>query len=108
MIKFAFYRDGSGEITRLRIKGHSGYGEKGYDIVCSAVSTALWMAMKGIEAQGLAELSYEEKDGFVDCRITGAASCEARAILKSLEITVFELAKQYKRNVFIVNGKDFN
>lgn len=106
MIKFSIYRSGDGRISRLQIKGHAGYAEKGYDIVCSAVSTALWMAMKGIEEQGLAQLSYREEDGFVDCHIGGERTSEADAILKSLEITIFELAKQFKKNVFIVNGED--
>ena len=106
MIKFSFYRNGDGEISRLQIKGHAGYAENGYDIVCSAVSTALWMAMKGIEEQGLASLSYIEDNGFVDCHIAGERTSEADAILKSLEITAFELAKQYKKNIFIVNGED--
>ena len=105
MIKFAIYRSGDGEISRLQIKGHAGYAEKGYDIVCSAVSTALWMAMKGIEEQELAALSYTEEDGFVDCYI-GERKAEADVILKSLEITILELAKQFKKNVFIVNGED--
>ena len=106
MIKFSFYRNGDGVISRLQIKGHAGYAENGYDIVCSAVSTALWMAMKGIEEQGLAQLSYTEEDGFVDCRISGERTSEADAILKSLEITIFELAKQFKKNIFIVSGED--
>ncbi len=108
MIKFGFYRDGEGKITRLNIKGHAGYAEKGYDIVCSAVSTALWMAMKGIEEQGLAGIDYEEDDGYVDCHITAERESGAEAILKSLEITVFELAKQFKENIFIVNGEDLH
>lgn len=106
MIKFSFYRNGDGRITRLQIKGHAEYAEKGHDIVCAAASTALWMAMKGIEEQGLASLSYIEDNGFVDCHIAGERTSEADAILKSLEITAFELAKQYKKNIFIVNGED--
>ena len=106
MIKFSFYRNGDGKITRLQIKGHAGYAEEGHDIVCAAASTALWMAMKGIEEQGLASLSYIEDNGFVDCHIAGERTSEADAILKSLEITAFELAKQYKKNIFIVNGED--
>ena len=107
MIKFAFYRNGDGEISRLQIKGHAGYAESGYDIVCSAVSTALWMAMKGLEEQELAALSYTEDDGFVDCHI-GERRSGADVILKSLEITILELAKQFKKNVFIVSGEDLH
>lgn len=106
MIKFSVYRNKNGKITRLKIKGHAGYAEEGYDIVCSAVSTSLWMAMKGIEAQSLADITYEEKSGCVDCRLSGKREEAADAILNSLIITIFELAKQFKRNIFIVENED--
>ncbi len=106
MIKFAVYRNKSGKITRLQIKGHAGYAEEGFDIVCAAVSTALWMAIKGIEEQKLAGLSYEEEDGFVDCFLTDEREEAADAILNSLMITIHELARQFKKNIFIVNGED--
>ncbi len=97
MIRFLIGRNGEGKITHLQIKGHAGYADEGYDIVCAAVSTSLWMAMKGIEEQGLAGITYEEDDGFVDCYLTGEREEAADAILNSLIITIFELAKQYKK-----------
>lgn len=106
MIKFAVYRNSTGRVTRLVIKGHAGYAEEGYDIVCAAVSTSLWMAIKGIEAQRLAEVSYTQSDGFVDCRVSAEREASADAILNSLALTAAELARQYKKNIFIVNGKD--
>lgn len=62
--------------------------------------------MKGIEAQKLAGVTYEEDDGFVDCILTGDRKSGADEILKSLEITVYELAKQFKKNIFIVENED--
>lgn len=106
MIKFGVYRNKDGLITRLSISGHAGYAESGYDIVCAAVSTALWMAVKGIEEQQLAGVASEQDDGFVDCHLTPERESAADAILNSLLITITELAKQYKRNIFIVNGED--
>ncbi len=106
MIKFTIDRNSEGKITHLQIKGHAGYAEEGYDIVCSAVSTALWMAMKGIEEQQLAGITYEQDEAFVDCYLTGEREEAADAILNSLLITIFELAKQFKKNIFIVQGED--
>ncbi len=106
MIKFAIYRNSDNKISHLCIKGHAGYAEKGFDIVCAAVSTALWMAIKGIEEQELAGVSYEEDDGFVDCFISDGREPSADAILNSLVTTVTELARQYRKNVFIVNGEE--
>lgn len=108
MIKFGVYRNESGKITRLAIKGHAGYAPSGEDIVCAAASTALWMAIKGIEEQELAGVSYEVDDGFVDCFLTGERKEAADAILNSLMLTMHELAKQYRKNIFIVSGKDLD
>lgn len=108
MIKFGIYRNKVNKITKLVIKGHAGYAEEGYDIVCAAVSTALWMAIKGIEEQELAGVSYEQDDGFVYCSLTDERGEAADAILNSLLITVTELAKQFRKNVFIVNGDDLS
>ncbi len=109
MIKFGIYRNSESEkITRLVIKGHAGYAEEGYDIVCSAVSTSLWMAIKGIEEQKLAGVAYEQDDAYVDCSLTGEREEAADAILNSLVLTITELAKQYRKNVFIVCGKDLD
>lgn len=108
MIKFGVYRNESEKITRLSIKGHAGFADSGKDIVCAAASTALWMAIKGIEEQALANVSYEADEGDVDCFISGEREKAADAILNSLMLTVFELAKQYRKNIFIVYGKDLD
>ena len=105
MIKFSVYRSGD-KVTRLVVKGHAGYAEEGYDIVCAAASTALWMAVKGIEAQGLASVSYEQSDGFVDCRIGAEREPSCDAIINSLLLTAGELAKRYKKNIFLVGAAD--
>lgn len=106
MIKFSVCRDGGGKITGLVIKGHAGYAEPGFDIVCAAVSTALWMAVKGIEAQKLAGVSYEQSDGYVSCHISDDRKPACDALLDSLTLTVTELAKQYRKNIFIVSSVD--
>ena len=64
--------------------------------------------MKGIEEQELAGITYEEEDGYVNCFLSADRKKEADAILKSLEITVYELAKQFKKNIFIVENEDDN
>ena len=40
MIRASFYREG--DDLRLTIKGHAGYGKRGGDIVCSAVSAVFY------------------------------------------------------------------
>ena len=47
MTKYKFLTDEKG-IYGFIIKGHSGYGEQGGDIVCAAVSSAAYMVINTI------------------------------------------------------------
>lgn len=48
MITVSFFRDGNGKVTRITASGHSGYAERGNDIVCAAVSTLVQTAYLAI------------------------------------------------------------
>lgn len=102
MIEFKTVKNAEGQIIKFVVSGHSGYGEEGTDIVCAAVSSAVWMALNGIEAQNLAELDYKSRDGFVECTIY-KRNDSADAILKSLELFISELSGQYKENIRITD-----
>ena len=101
MIKFKAVRNDDGKIVRITVKGHSGYAGSGHDIVCAAVSTATQMAVNGIEVQKLANVSYSVEDGFLDCEISPARDKGADVLLESLMITIYLIAEQYKKYLFI-------
>lgn len=96
MIKFITLSDSDGKITQFTVDGHSGFAERGRDIVCASVSTAVWLTINGIEKQNLAQLSYEESDGFVKCIIGHNRSEGADILLNSLVMFITELSGQYK------------
>ncbi len=96
MIKFSTVNNTDGSIRQFTVSGHSGFAESGEDIVCAAVSSAVWMTINGIEKQNLARLSYEERDGFVDCIVEEKFSDGADVLLNSLVMFIAELAGQYK------------
>ncbi len=102
MICFKVKRSAEGKIVRLEVEGHAGYAESGYDIVCAAVSTACIMAINGIEAQKLANITYTERDGFLECDIPSEREEGADVLLDSLMIMIYEIAKQYKKYLFIL------
>ncbi len=102
MIKFKAVRSEKGKIVRLEVKGHSGYAEIGSDIVCAAVSTACQMTINGIEAQNLAKLTYKTDDGFLVCDIPEEREEGADLLLNSLMMTIYDIAKQYKKYLFVL------
>lgn len=95
MIKFTTVENTEGRILRFTVDGHSGFAQSGEDIVCASVSSTVWMTINGIEKQNLAQLSYEEGDGFVDCTVSEVRSDGADVLLCSLVMFIKELAGQY-------------
>ena len=55
------YRDG--RIAGFKAKGHSGYAERGEDIVCAAISALTQTAYLGITELVKAEVEFSVSDG---------------------------------------------
>ena len=101
MIVFQTKRNTDGKIVQFTVDGHSGFSEEGKDIVCASVSSTVWMTLNGIEKQKLAELKYEERDGYVNCHISADRSASADAMLESLISFMNELSKQYGKYICV-------
>ncbi len=65
MTNIKIYKNASGSVVRGELCGHTGYGEEGEDIVCSAVSSAVSMALIGIEKVLGLSVGYEMGDGYL-------------------------------------------
>ena len=52
-------------IEFIKIKGHSGYAEEGYDIVCSSVSSIAITTINAIERLDSKAITYSEDDGLL-------------------------------------------
>ena len=85
----------------FELKGHSGYAEQGYDIVCASVSSAAYMTANTItEILGLsADISVG--DGYMMMKLTSQDALKAQDILKGFELHVTELSKQYQINITV-------
>ncbi len=91
MVKASFcIREDSASFT---IKGHSGFGVQGEDIVCAAVSSAAYMAVNTITEILKTEGSVKVKDGYLQFKVSGNSA--ARDIIKGLELHLIELSKDY-------------
>ena len=96
MIKFTTVLGTDGKITQFTVEGHSFFSESGTDIVCASVSSVVWLTINGIEKQNLARLTYEERDGFVNCIIADKKGNGADILLNSMVMFITELSSQYK------------
>ena len=101
MINITFYHFSDGSPKGFTLKGHSGFGESGNDIVCAAVSSAAYLTANtitdvcGIDAEVCAE------DGLMTLTVKKSDRERARDTLSGFELHIKELQKQYPANVKI-------
>ncbi len=77
MIKATITRD-AGLIVGFRLEGHSGYAEKGRDIVCAAASAVAQTAVLGLEHTPGISVEKSIREAFLECRVLSAQPGEAR------------------------------
>lgn len=103
MIRVTFWRDRDGDLRGFRVTGHAGYGPKGGDIVCAAVSALAQTAVLSLQDQVEGEPEVVISDGDLRCRLpadlspTGART--AGIILRTIEVGLNTIAADYKRYV---------
>lgn len=103
MTKASFLFSGD-TVVSFEIDGHSGYGEEGGDIVCSAVSSAAYMTANTVtEIMGL-HLEAEVRDGYMKIVLSKDSARQAKVLTDGLYLHLTELGKQYPDYLEIERG----
>lgn len=103
MIKVRLYRRvPQGDLTGFDAAGHSGYAERGSDIVCAAVSALTTVTVLGLQARlGLdPAVEVDDEAGWLLCRldpkeIDPALWQRAQDLLETLALGLNEIARDY-------------
>ena len=86
-------------ITGFSVSGHSGYAEKGADIVCAAISTAVTMAEATINEVCGAKAKVRVKEEDARITLTLPASCDeedsVQAVLAGMMLYLCNLREDY-------------
>ena len=87
----------NGEYKGFNCIGHSGYAERGEDIVCAAISVLVINTINSLdELTGERfKLVTNEEDGLIDCRFEDTISDNSRLLLDSMILGLREIKKQY-------------
>lgn len=89
------------DIVGLSAEGHSGYAERGSDIVCAAVSAlmqALWLGLgKVVRAEGLVASSDSDEPSI--SLSWDARSNEIRALSETVLMSIEMIAKEHPKYV---------
>ena len=92
----------NGVINYIKVSGHSGYAEAGYDIVCASISSISVTTVNAILSYNDEALVYTEADGLLEMGIT--KHDDIIDMLVSNMINLFQsLAKQYPKNIKFKN-----
>ena len=100
MISAVLFRKG-GEFTGFRASGHSGYAEEGSDIVCAAVSSAVYMAANTLTDVCGCAADIHESDGDLALQVTETDVQKAQNVLQGLQMHLQGLSAQYPKFIKI-------
>lgn len=97
MIRVNFFTSGK-DIVGFEISGHSGSAEAGSDIICSAVSSAAYMAVNTITEIVKCKAEADISDGYMSFYVRSDLS-DAQQILEGLKLHLEALAADYPDNI---------
>ena len=99
--KFLFSED---VVVSFELSGHSGAGEEGTDIVCSAISSAIYMAANTIIE--IMKLNPETvvRDGYLKLSMNIEDARKSKVITDGLYLHLSELQSQYPNNLKLERG----
>lgn len=100
MTKVEFF--GTSElVTGFRISGHSGYADEGFDIVCSAVSSATYMTANTITEIIKATPEIEENDGELYLKLDETDAQKCAQVMQGFVLHIRSLCEQYPKYITV-------
>ena len=91
-------------VISFELSGHSGAGEEGTDIVCSAISSAVYMAANTIiEIMKLTPKTVV-RDGYLKVQMNLEDARKSKVITDGLYLHLSELQNQYPNNLKLERG----
>jgi uncharacterized protein YsxB (DUF464 family) len=96
MIRLCFF-ERNGALCGFECEGHSGYGEKGSDIVCAAVSAMVALAESAINdiAKAGAAVTVEEEKARIRLLLPEELPEKAKTVSESVLLAMFGTASGY-------------
>lgn len=90
----------NGLYSGFEVKGHAGKAPYGKDIVCAAVSTAVQMALIGIDEVAGVKNTYVIDDAYIKCDIPQNLSEKqsecVQSLVSAMHLCINSIAEQYQ------------
>lgn len=107
MIKIDVFRNKKKEIYRFQLEGHAGFADKGFDIVCAAVTVLVFNTINCIELYTGEpfECDTDEKNGgFLSClfvQLQEKENSDTQLLLKTMVHGLCEIEKEYSEYISV-------
>ena len=93
-----FSRESS--VIGFRVTGHAGYADRGSDVVCAGVTTAVQMTANGVTECAGVDAEVEVSDNLISLRLPDHCQNDSAAVLlESFELQMKIMTEEY--NEFI-------
>lgn len=105
MIVVNIFRNDNNDIYEFIIKGHADYAQKGYDIICSAVSLLVLNTINSIEKFTTEKIVYNIKNngGYLKCTLpnikNNVDSHDAVLLLNAMAFGLKSLKSEYSKYI---------
>lgn len=105
MTEICFWSDGS-VLCGFTAQGHTGFAQAGEDIVCAALSSALYLTANTItEIIGAACDELQVTDGEMKLMVAPADRVACQTVLQGLQLHLQELSSQYPDEIRLIRRK---
>lgn len=97
MIHVIFYGNADGRYKGFSVKGHAGYAQNGFDIICAAVSALSVNTVNSLEAFSSDRISVrtEEELGAIDLWLETGTDETSQILIKSLALGLESIRDEY-------------
>ncbi len=108
MVEIRILRDSRERLSSFFATGHAGWADRGQDVVCAALSTALQSAWLGLAEVANVPVEAERADG--NLRLTWPEAVRddpaVRAIVMTAAKTVETIARQYPGTARVIHERE--
>lgn len=107
MIKVTVFKDLDDTITGFKVLGHAGYGHKGNDIVCAAVSALVINTINSIEhfTSDVIDIIEDEEKGLIEFHVANPISSSGSLLLNSLAFGLQGIEQEYRGKYISISQK---
>ena len=97
MITMTVVRNDAGDMVSFSVKGHAGTAPRGQDIVCAGVSALTQAALLGLKEHLQREFRWKAEQGDMAMELSGHPDALTNAILETMMLGLYEIAKLYPK-----------